>query len=48
VLLHFAAAPKFRLPEGAKPSTFFESVDPTPGLPGMNKVKSLYLSNTMA
>jgi hypothetical protein len=27
---------RYRLPEGAQPSEFFEQVDPTPGTPGMN------------
>lgn len=38
VILQNAANPKFRLPEGAKPSNFFETVDPTPGTPGLNEV----------
>ncbi|MBE9212261.1 hypothetical protein IQ247_05980 [Plectonema cf. radiosum LEGE 06105] len=29
---------KFRLPEGAKPSEFFDKIDPTPGEPGINSV----------
>jgi hypothetical protein len=33
-----AAKPRYRLPEGAKPSDFFETIDPTPGEPGMNEV----------
>ncbi|MCA1991302.1 MAG: hypothetical protein LDL41_04530 [Coleofasciculus sp. S288] len=33
-----ASNPKFRLPEGAKPSEFFEKIDPTPGTPGINQV----------
>lgn len=31
-----AANPEFRLPEGARPSEFFEQIDPTPGSPGLN------------
>jgi hypothetical protein len=38
VILQNAANPKMRLPEGMKPSTFFETVDPTPGQPGINEV----------
>ncbi|MBW4449786.1 MAG: hypothetical protein KME38_23845 [Spirirestis rafaelensis WJT71-NPBG6] len=38
VPLQNAANPKFRLPEGAKPSVFFEKNDPTPGEPGINEV----------
>lgn len=38
VMLQNAANPKFRLPEGVKPSAFFEKGDPTPGEPGLNKV----------
>lgn len=30
------ASPEFRLPEGVRPSEFFEQVDPTPGTPGIN------------
>lgn len=37
-MLQNAAHPKFRLPEGAKPSEFFDQIDPTPGQPGMNQV----------
>ncbi len=33
-----SANPAFRLPEGAKPSEFFDKIDPTPGEPGMNEV----------
>ncbi|MBD0337052.1 MAG: hypothetical protein ICV62_16315 [Cyanobacteria bacterium Co-bin13] len=35
-MLQNAPTDHFRLPEGAKPSEFFESVDPTPGSPGIN------------
>lgn len=38
VIFQNAANPAFRLPEGAKPSQFFEKIDPTPGQPGMNQV----------
>lgn len=38
VIFQKAANPKFRLPEGARPSEFFNSIDPTPGEPGMNEV----------
>lgn len=38
LILQNAANPKFRLPEGAKPSDFFEQIDPTPGEPAMNEV----------
>ncbi|WP_337885280.1 hypothetical protein [Fischerella thermalis] len=37
-MLQNASSPDFRLPEGAKPSEFFEQVDPTPGEPGINSV----------
>ncbi|MCU0569906.1 MAG: hypothetical protein MUF49_25455 [Oculatellaceae cyanobacterium Prado106] len=37
-ILQNAADAKFRLPQGAKPSSFFETVDPTSGQPGMNRV----------
>ncbi|MBD1850457.1 hypothetical protein [Leptolyngbya sp. FACHB-711] len=37
-MLQNAANPKFRLPKGAKPSEFFDQIDPTPGEPGMNQV----------
>ncbi|RUT05653.1 hypothetical protein DSM106972_036600 [Dulcicalothrix desertica PCC 7102] len=37
-MLQNASSPKFRLPEGAKPSEFFDEVDPTPGNPGINSV----------
>lgn len=30
-----AAAPKFRLPEGTRPSEFLNKIDPTPGAPGI-------------
>jgi hypothetical protein len=38
VILQNSANPAFRLPEGAKPSEFFDKIDPTPGQPGMNEV----------
>ncbi len=38
VIFQNAANPAFRLPEGAKPSEFFDKIDPTPGQPGMNEV----------
>ncbi|MBD2090696.1 hypothetical protein H6F67_12610 [Microcoleus sp. FACHB-1515] len=38
VILQNSSNPRFRLPQGAKPSEFFESIDPTPGEPGMNEV----------
>lgn len=31
-----ASHSRYRLPEGAQPSEFFEQVDPTPGAPGIN------------
>jgi hypothetical protein len=37
VILQNAANPAFRLPEGAKPSEFFDKIDPTPGEPGINQ-----------
>jgi hypothetical protein len=37
VILQNAANPGFRLPEAAKPSEFFEQIDPTPGEPGINQ-----------
>lgn len=37
-MLQKAADPRFRLPEGVKPSKFFEKGDPTPGEPGINQV----------
>lgn len=37
-MLQNAANPRFRLPEGAKPSEFFDKIDPTPGTPGINEV----------
>ncbi len=36
--LQNAGNPAFRLPQGAKPSEFFNKIDPTPGEPGMNQV----------
>lgn len=38
VILQNAANPKFRLPKGAKPSEFFNRIDPTPGEPAINEV----------
>ncbi len=38
VILQNAANPDFRLPEGAKPSEFFDKIDPTPGEPAINEV----------
>lgn len=38
VILQNSSNPRFRLPQGAKPSEFFEKIDPTPGEPGMNEV----------
>lgn len=38
VILQNSANPDFRLPAGAKPSEFFEKIDPTPGTPAMNEV----------
>jgi Di-haem oxidoreductase, putative peroxidase len=38
VILQNAADRRFRLPNGAKPTEFFEKVDPTPGEPGINKL----------
>lgn len=32
-----AANPKYRLPEGVRPSEFIDKVDPTPGAPGINQ-----------
>lgn len=38
VILQNSANPKFRLPNGAKPSQFLEKNDPTPGEPAINEV----------
>lgn len=38
VILQNAAAQRFRLPSGARPTEFFEQGDPTPGEPGINRV----------
>jgi hypothetical protein len=38
VILQNAANSDFRLPSGAKPSEFFNQIDPTPGEPAMNEV----------
>ncbi len=38
ILLQNAANPTFRLPDGAKPSEFFDKIDPTPGEPAINQV----------
>jgi hypothetical protein len=40
-LLQNAANPSFRLPEGAKPSEFFDKIDPTPGEPGINRTTKM-------
>ncbi|GAA6617000.1 hypothetical protein [Scytonema sp. NUACC26] len=37
VILQNSANPEFRLPQGAKPSEFFQKIDPTPGTPAMNE-----------
>ena len=37
-LFQNAANPAFRLPDGAKPSEFFDKIDPTPGEPAINQV----------
>jgi hypothetical protein len=37
VILQRAANGRFRLPTGERPSAFFQRVDPTPGVPGMNR-----------
>lgn len=37
ILLQNSANPAFRLPDGAKPSEFYQQIDPTPGEPGMNE-----------
>lgn len=37
-ILQNSANPKFRLPENANPTQFLNSVDPTPGTPGLNQV----------
>ncbi|MBE9170218.1 hypothetical protein IQ238_22775 [Pleurocapsales cyanobacterium LEGE 06147] len=37
-MLQNAANSKYRLPEGVKPSEFFDKIDPTPGTPGINQV----------
>jgi hypothetical protein len=38
VIFQNAANPTFRLPDGAKPSEFFNKIDPTPGEPAINQV----------
>lgn len=38
VILQNASSKKMRLPQGARPSEFFNRIDPTPGEPGMNSV----------
>lgn len=38
VILQKSASLKFRLPEGAKPSEFLQTHDPTPGTPAINEV----------
>ncbi|KYC42560.1 hypothetical protein WA1_17315 [Scytonema hofmannii PCC 7110] len=37
-ILQNSANPKFKLPQGTKPSKFFQKIDPTPGTPAMNEV----------
>lgn len=37
VILQNAAKKAFRLPNGVKPSEFFQKIDPTPDAPGMNE-----------
>ncbi|MDX2229400.1 MAG: di-heme oxidoredictase family protein [Leptolyngbyaceae cyanobacterium bins.349] len=37
-ILQNSANAKFRLPEAANPTQFLDSVDPTPGTPGLNQV----------
>jgi cytochrome c551/c552 len=37
-MLQNVSSKNFQLPEGAKPSEFFDKVDPTPGEPGINSV----------
>lgn len=37
VIFQNAADKRFRLPNGARPSEFFQKIDPTPGEPGMNR-----------
>jgi hypothetical protein len=38
IIFQNSANPNFRLPKGAKPSEFFQKIDPTPGTPAMNEV----------
>jgi hypothetical protein len=38
IILQNSANPAFRLPKDAKPSEFFQKIDPTPGTPGINEV----------
>jgi len=38
IIFQNSANPDFRLPKGAKPSEFFQKIDPTPGTPAMNEV----------
>jgi hypothetical protein len=38
ILFQNAANPALRLPDGAKPSEFFDKIDPTPGEPAINQV----------
>lgn len=38
IIFQNAANPAFRLPDGAKPSEFFDKIDPTPGEPAINQV----------
>jgi Di-haem oxidoreductase, putative peroxidase len=37
-ILQNSANPKFRLPEGSKPSEFFQTINPTPNTPVINEV----------
>jgi hypothetical protein len=37
VIFQNAADQRFRLPKSARPSEFFDKIDPTPGEPGMNR-----------
>jgi hypothetical protein len=38
IIFQNAANPTFRLPNGEKPSEFFDKIDPTPGEPAINQV----------
>ncbi|HEX2037577.1 MAG TPA: hypothetical protein VHS99_25655, partial [Chloroflexota bacterium] len=37
LILQGAAHPRYRMPDGARPSVFLNGVDPTPGAPGLNR-----------